>query len=102
MKRIKFTERAVFEQFGPGHPDNPVFESGGVYTLLNEQAERWLRRAAAELIEELGADTFDGADPARIAQLRAEVERRFEVQIAAMTKDLADGRDQLAKSIAGK
>lgn len=56
MKKIRFTRNAELERFGRNHPDNPRFEKESVHTLRNDQANRWLERGAAELIEDFGTE----------------------------------------------
>lgn len=98
MKKIKFTRRTVFETHGPNHPDNPIFEVDQEETLSNDQAERWLKRSRAVLIEDLGSDVdpvLAGADPAKVDELRDAVNREHDAEEQKLADDLDDAADDL-------
>lgn len=105
MKRIKFLERAVFNQFGVDHPDNPVFEADQVEDMRDDQAERWLKRGKAELVEDLGPDelVIDGVPSQVIADVREQVEQRVEQEQRDENEEAAEqlgnATDALRKAI---
>lgn len=99
MKRIKFIERAVFQQFGPDHPDNPVFEEGSEHTLRNDQADRWLKREKAELVEDFGPDELESADPEQVAVIEQAIEVRDGAQFKNLADELARSRNELNNAL---
>ncbi len=95
MKKIKFVERTVFNQYGVDHPDNPVFEADSEHTLRNDQADRWLKRERAVLIEDLGPDELETADPEQVAVIEQAIEVRDGAQFESLADMLARSRNEL-------
>lgn len=99
MKKIKFVERAVFQQFGPDHPDNPVFEAESEHTLRNDQADRWLKREKAVLVEDLGPDELETADAEQVAVIEQAIEVRDGAQFESLAAMLARSRNELNDAV---
>lgn len=99
MKRIKFVEDTVFEQYGVDHPDNPKFEAESEHTLRNDQADRWLKRERAVLVEDLGPDELETADAEQVAVIEAAIEVRDGAQFESLADDLARSRNDLLNAI---
>lgn len=99
MKRIRFIKRTVFETLGPGHPDNPVFEEGAEETLRNDQADRWLKRQRAELVEDLGPDELEAADQEQVAVIEQAIEERDGAQFEGLADLLAKSRNELTNAL---
>jgi hypothetical protein len=99
MKRIKFTARTEFEKFGRKHPDNPVFEEGSEHTMRNDQADRWLKRKAAELVEDFGSDEIEGVDPLLVDEVERTIENRSAEALEAMADTVAAARQGLLNAI---
>lgn len=99
MKRIKFTLDTVFETFGAGHPENPHWAADEIADMRDDQAQRWLKRKRAELVEDLGPDEIPGADVAQVDEIKAEVERRFGASLGDALDDLDAATDLLKTAL---
>lgn len=99
MKRIRFTQRAVFEINGPNHPDNPVFELESEHTLRNDQADRWLNRKKAELVEDLGPDVLETANAEVVQEITQAIEVRDGAQFESLADELARSRNELNNAL---
>lgn len=80
MKVIRFTRDVVFEKYGRNHADNPKFAKESEHTMRNDQAQRWLTRGAAELVEDLGGEEELALDDeeGRVAVAMSEARQRVE------------------------
>lgn len=99
MKTIKFIEDCELQSFGIEHPDNPRFTKDQVETLRNDQADRWLNRNVAELIEDLGPDELATADQDQVAQIEQAIEVRDGAEFASLADKLAESREALKTAL---
>lgn len=69
LVKIRFTNDAVYRVHGYMHPDNPVFKTGTVHVLRQDEAQRWLKRGVAEYFEETKKpEVNDGNDASAIVK----------------------------------
>ena len=101
MKRIKFDEDTVFEQFGVDHPDNPRFDADSEHTIRNDQADRWLKREKAVLVEDFGPYELETADQEQVSIIEHAIEVRDGAQFESLADDLARSRNELLNAIGG-
>lgn len=103
MKTIKFLEDCELESFGRGHPDNQKYAEGETQTLRNDQADRWLNRKKADLIEDLGPDELEvaGVPKEVITEIKDELGRRNEADLDDLASQMADSRKALDAALGG-
>lgn len=102
MKRIKFLVFTIFETHGADNPENPRFDVDQVEDMRDDQAQRWLKRKRAELIEDLGPDVdpaIAGADPEKVQELRDAIARERAAEDEALADDLDDAADNLKAAL---
>lgn len=88
-KILCFLRTEQFESEGRGK--GPIFEEGQRYEFDGDFADRWLRRGAAELVEEI-PEVLDSADADQVAEIQAALEQRLDRSLQLMADDLLAAR----------